>query len=435
MKKAYSLDYSIERDIDRVAAVHDILDQLAQDPSPNDLEQMGSYILYGKDADGYNAVQRGEVTDGNKRFNSFRKTDDKLLSLDEVLDNPMADQQRLNPMTQRYIYIKKRPGIRRPRYNPDGTLKDIGDGDIPGMDIIWDSIDRLEHFIAVNEGKVPPREGDLIFEANSYRLYQLKHQLIDLRRHQYYLKDSYKPTIFFQALDHPKQQFIDWSSDATYWMTLEEWHHKVDNQLIQKYSTNLEDYKTRINPATNAVEIQWIVRRHTFDWENAAHIRALINHYESLYSYFKDKLQTYGRTLIFDFERYRAMTNLTDVRSFILDCKLHRIPYPDIAVLLHDKFNFTYNENHISEIAAREIPEKIALTVRKNNVILDTPPSQLKRCFRCGRLLPRHPLFFTKNSGRKDGFCSNCKDCERLRRIERGEQSTHDRRNKDTQMP
>lgn len=53
---------------------------------------MGSYILYGKDENGLNAVQRGETTDGNKRYGSYKKSDDKLLSLDEILENPMADQ-------------------------------------------------------------------------------------------------------------------------------------------------------------------------------------------------------------------------------------------------------------------------------------------------------------------------------------------------------
>ena len=54
MKKKYSLNYNIERDVDRVAAIVDILDKLEKDPSPADLEQMASYILYGKDEDGYN---------------------------------------------------------------------------------------------------------------------------------------------------------------------------------------------------------------------------------------------------------------------------------------------------------------------------------------------------------------------------------------------
>jgi len=58
---------------------------------------MGSYILYGKDENGLNAVQRGETTDGNKRYSSFKKTDDKLLSLEEILENPLTDQSELKP--------------------------------------------------------------------------------------------------------------------------------------------------------------------------------------------------------------------------------------------------------------------------------------------------------------------------------------------------
>jgi hypothetical protein len=38
------------------------------------------------------------------------------------------------------------------------------------------------------------------------------------------------------------------------------------------------------------------------------------------------------------------------------------------------------------------------------------------------------------NKNRKDGFSSNCKECEKLRRIERGGQSVNDQRNKETQV-
>ena len=51
-KKQYSLDYNIERDFERLAAVKDILDNLENKPSNNDLELMASYILYGKDENG-----------------------------------------------------------------------------------------------------------------------------------------------------------------------------------------------------------------------------------------------------------------------------------------------------------------------------------------------------------------------------------------------
>ena len=65
MKKKYSLDYSIDRDIDRLHAIEEILDTLDTKPTNSELEQMASYILYGKDENGKNSVQRGETTDSN----------------------------------------------------------------------------------------------------------------------------------------------------------------------------------------------------------------------------------------------------------------------------------------------------------------------------------------------------------------------------------
>ena len=63
MKKKYSLDFSIVRDIDRLAAINEILDTLNTDPTPTELEQMASYILYGKDENGKNSIQRNETID------------------------------------------------------------------------------------------------------------------------------------------------------------------------------------------------------------------------------------------------------------------------------------------------------------------------------------------------------------------------------------
>ena len=78
MKKKYSLDFSIVRDADRSRAVQEILDSLPTDPSPTELEQMASYILYGKDENGQNAIQRNECTDKNKRYKSYKTKDDKV---------------------------------------------------------------------------------------------------------------------------------------------------------------------------------------------------------------------------------------------------------------------------------------------------------------------------------------------------------------------
>lgn len=434
MKKAYSLDYSIQRDTDRVAAVAQILDGLPIDPSATELEQMASYILYGKDEEGYNSVQRGEITNNNTRYNSFRKKDDKVLSLDAILENPLTDQQQFRPLHSHDPYTKKKPIIVRPKYDrKTGQIVDIGDSDIPGMTELWQSIDRMDCWIHMIEGKIPPNENFTLFN-DDYRLYRLKHNLIDLRRHQYYLKDAYKPTLHFQAIDHPKAQFIDWTSDAYYWITYEEWEKRVAAALTHHTSRNIKDYTTRTNPQTGKLEVKWVVREHTFDWENPLHVRALINNYDLLYDYLHDRLDTYGRALIFDFERYREMAHLSEVREFLLDKKIEHLPYSQIIEMLQTKYNLKYNENHLSSIYAKEIPERIALTAKKNRIENETPMSAKKHCFTCGKWLPRDPLFFSHNRSRKDGYASNCKECEKKRRIEKGGQSLHDKRTKEATL-
>ena len=428
MKKPYSLDFSIERDIDRVTAVADILDQLPKTPSDTELEQMASYILWGKDEDGYNAVQRGEVTNGNTRFSSYRRKDDKLLSLDEIVDNPLSDQQALASPHVRTVYTNKKPQIVRP-HRGKGGVWDPGDSEIPGMTELWERIDRLDHQLAVLEGKVPPDETVQVW-LDSYRIYQLKHILIDLRRHQYYLKDSYKPTLHFLNIDHPKPQFVDWDSDSFYWIPYEEWSSRVTSSLLP-ISQNLEDYETK--DCGGKIFVKWIVSRHHFNWEDPLHVRALINNYDALYDQLYEKLDTSGRTLIFDFERYREMAHFSEIRNYLLDLKIARYSYATISQMLLSTYGLYYNENHLSTIFAKEIPQQLADTAKKHRLILETPPDQLKTCFRCGRALPRDPLFFTRNRSRKDKFSSNCKECERLRRI-KGGQPQHDRRSKEATL-
>lgn len=433
MKKKYSLDYSIERDYDRLHAVEDILDTLDTKPTNTELEQMASYILYGKDEEGKNAIQRGETTDSDKRYKSFQKAADKVQSLDEILDNPLSDQQALRSVDEKYIYTKKKPTIQRPKYDKKtGELIDIGDGDIPGMQELWDRIDYIERVIAANEGRIPLDETMTVL-PNSYRLYQLRHQLIDMRRHQYYLKDMYKPTLHFLAIHPPQPQTYDWDTDAVYWMPYNQWKERVDNALLHSISKNIEDYETREDGEGN-IEVKWVVRQHHFDWENPKHIRALIDNYSNLYMQLWDKLHSWGRTLIFDFDRYAEMAQLSPVREYILTRKIDKASYPTIIEELQEKFGLKYNENHLSTILNKEIPEKIANAAIRHRLEVMTPPSKKKRCFRCQRLLPMDKMFFGINNSHKDHWASSCKECERKRRIEKGGQANYDRRSKDTTL-
>ena len=431
-KKAFSLDYNIDRDVDRLHAVENILDNLKTKPSSADLELMASYILYGKDEEGKNSIQRKETLDSNKRFNSFKKLDDCHESLDAILENPMADHRALQEADKKYVYTKKKPTIARPKYDKEGNLLDPGDSDIPGMQELWDAIDRIEHTVAVSEGKIPPDENTQIITDN-YKLYQLKHQLIDMRRHQYYLKDAYKPTLHFLNLQQPSPQLINFDSDSYYWLSLEDWKRKIESSYLPSISHKLKDYETRTNDC-GETEVKWIVRHQTFDWENPTHIKFLIDHYSAIYMQVWDKLDSWGRTLIYDFDRYSTMAKLSPVREYVLTRRIDRATYQTIAEELREKFDIKYNENHLCSMITTEISGAIARCARKHRLQLETPEDQKKRCWTCKTLYPRSTLFFGLNSCRGDGFASNCKECERKRRIERGEQTEHDNRNKDEKM-
>lgn len=433
MQRSYSIDYNIERDIDRVAAIKDILDTLKKDPSPKELEQMASYILNGKDENGMNAAQRHEIMTNGTRFNTFRRKEDKNASLEGLMENPMTQQQEFREFNNKDHYVHKTRTINRPKYNKKtGELIDMGDGDIPGMLELWESIDNLSHLIGVNEGKIPATEDDCLF-VNPYRMYQLKHQLVDLRRHQYYLKDSYKPVIHLLNIDHPRHQFVNWTCDTFYWISFEEWGKRVKNALTHKISHDIKDYETRYNKE-GELEVKWIVNKHHFDWTNYIHIRAFLNHYDVLYLQLHDKVDTYGHTLLMDFERYRALTHFSPLREWLIDEKLKGYSYAQIQQDLITQHQLEYNETYLSTIYTKEIPKAIAAAAKKQELLIATPPENLKTCFRCQRKLPRTAMFFSKNKGRKDGFASNCKECEKKRRIDKGGQTINDRRYKDQIM-
>ena len=433
LKKKYSLDFSIVRDSDRMIAVEEILDTLDTDPTPTELEQMASYILYGKDENGQNAIQRNECTDKDKRYKSYKTKDDKVQSLDEIMETPGFDEQQIKNAYKRSEYTVPKQVICRPKYDKKtGEMIDPGDSDVPGMVEQWEIIDRWQHTLDVASGKVPPQEGDTLV-TDPYRIYQLKHNLIDLRRHQYYLKDSAKPTIHFQNLDHPKTQFYDWSGDAFYWLSRDQWQNKVDHSYTSRVSKNLNDYETR--GEGDNLEIKWVVCEHKFDWENPKHVRALLNHYHTLYEALHDKLDTYGRTLLWDFDRYVSLCNFTELRRFLIDLRKIGMTYEDILEEMRARYAMEYSPNYLVSIISGEIPKKIAHLAKCMRIENETPIEQRKKCIHCGKLLPMDPLFFSRNNSHKDGLSNTCKQCDRSNRIKRGVISNGDLRKKDPTLP
>lgn len=402
MKKPYSLDYTIIRDTDRLKAVEDILDKLPRTPTQRDCELFASYILYGKDENGKNSLSRRETYDSNeKRYNSYKTSEDAVQSLDAVLDpEKPCDHGAIKPFDAPRVYKKQIPYINRRE-----------DADIPGMRELWDAIERTQHVYDVSCGK--EQDDSVVPVTDPYRLYQLKHQLIDMRRHQYYLKDAYKPTIRFLNVKAPSPQTVNWSEDTTYWLDEKPFLDRLRKTYLP-VSRDPSDYEKRVLP-DGTTQYKWVVSHSTFDWENIKHIKALIQHYGDIYQELWDKPLSWGRTLLYDFDRYFDMANLDPVREYIMLRKIDKCPYTQLQVELREKFDVDFSLNHISAIAIDQIPLAMLNAIKRHRIMLETPPEEMKRCSYCHKHFPPHLMFFSSHAAHRDGLSTRCKDCEHLR--------------------
>jgi RNase P subunit RPR2 len=106
--------------------------------------------------------------------------------------------------------------------------------------------------------------------------------------------------------------------------------------------------------------------------------------------------------------------------------------YEDILNEIRARFAIEYSPNYLVAIGSTEIPKKIATLARVLRLEIETPPEGRKKCIHCGKALPMHPLFFSRNNAHKDGLSNTCKECDKVSRIKRGVVSgDRDHRKKD----
>jgi len=100
------------------------------------------------------------------------------------------------------------------------------------------------------------------------------------------------------------------------------------------------------------------------------------------------------------------------------------------------RYAIDYSPNYLVFVVSNEIPKRIAQVAKMMRMEQDTPIENKKKCIHCGKLLPKDPLFFSRNNAHKDGLSSTCKECDRVNRIKRGVVNKDgDLRKKDPTLP
>lgn len=280
-----SLDYSLNSTAERLSYVAAIPNLSSQPPSF--LERCADYILCGKDPKLLSPLDRKEILRPATRHDTYNKSH-PTESLEGLTESDPTFEVRLSPQPR---YISPTPKIL-----PE-------DSNLPGMRELQD---RIATYDALLKSDAP---------LTSYRRYQLNHILIDLRRHQYYIKDAYKPTIRFTRVTPPEHLSTNLSADTGLWLSSEEWcarkRHPQPYDLPQPPLENA--------PINDQGQLYWRLSSNELNYEDPRHIRCILRHYVSLLKHSYDDLESDARAVCWDIEQLIEEANLTDLEQHLLE--------------------------------------------------------------------------------------------------------------------
>ena len=366
MKIANYLDFNLQAYQERLGLVNYLDEQgLLDKCPPSELDKVANYLLYAEDVDA-----EVELKEGSR----------KKVSYESLIESTLGETT-IQKSQEVSIYKIPRPTI-------DRTV----DKDIPTIQQLWEAIDliseRYNYCREVLEGK-----RDIDIERKLVPTYQVKYFLrewmIDLRREQFLLKDSYKPIV---------------CNNATFPIYAE----KPDYIGMTIGPHVLCDYDMLVDFG---------------DWK---HIHAMLKYYNGMKSKVKDNPYHPWWELYNFLDELIEKTRLSPEQKLILEEKIAHVPNEDIVKHLEEMGGKTYSINYISTIWKQHITKQIAKRAYLYwDEITNKPDGTLatmlkwKVCPQCGRQLYAHDINFGKN---QDGTWRDiCKDCTYQNKLQKEE--------------
>ena len=368
-----------------------------------ELELCTDYVLYGKDPEKNNtsSVDRKEIYIKTK-YDSFSKTEP--ISLEALMESPTFDESILQ--TERNIYKKVKPTIDREKCK-----------DIPGMKELWEEIDRMDRVLKIAQGKEAPQAGETIPTLSSKDIYQMGHQLIELRKQQYILKDSVFSQIVAQKnygsfYQNPTDLQMNYPVYPCGTMRDENDKEFKEPFLSERYFVAIDIEK----------EIQKIKDQGKpyINFLDKEHIYQLCLNYYEIKDYAEHFPDSPLSELLLTLDFYIEKANLSEQQKLIVDCKKKRLLNRDICKVLMDQMGIYHQENYISTIW-NKVCQLIANAAELHYdewCCKDYEPAW-KECNCCGRKLLRDPRNFVRKTKAPDGLTNRCKKCDQKKR--RGE--------------
>lgn len=434
------LDFKLVTTDERAAFLNEYLQQpqfVKRPPTEDELETMGNYLLWGKDPiTGLNAKQAG-LCDIETKHGTWDKNGN-IESLEGLMESPTFNEASLLPMDA-VAPLK----IKREVFSRKEALAKCPDYLVETFKMLFQQIDELDltinyYELAHNRRKNPPREellnkfteeerANLEERAthwNQYKYLKKRHELVELRREQYTLRDSYQQTILSQETPTPYFPHEDPVLDVDIEIlplgvkqplgaagyVFRKWEDVIPANFTEKMLEDVSELYWRKKKYKPSPQQQFI------DFRELEHVYEMFQLFFELdsaanYAEMDSNLPALMETLRF----YTEQAELSEIQREILDMKLKKVKNTDIAIEINKKWKKTYTPNYISTIFRQRIIPKINEAAAYHEKLVSNIffEEEFKTCTGCGRTLLRDTDNFTRKSRSKDGFTSRCKHCEK----------------------
>lgn len=433
-----NLNFKLEYADERIAFVNKYIEepQFKQSPlSTQELETIANYILWGKDRNtGLNPRQDKSLIMPSRSGDWTQ--DNKCDSLEAIMESPLFNETQIAPIRQAPSRITPQ------KFSRAEALANCPEGMRPLFEELFKEIDLVEYAIARWELKHNKRKKEIrpallqriseeekqqveekITHWNQYYYLKQRHKLVDLRRQQYSLKDSYTNLVVRHTADLVQDESepdwdVDievlplgiWGEDKTSGLIFREIERLNPTEYNEKELKLISDLYWRKMSYAATANMTWI------DFREPEHIYQLFkNFYELRESGEELSWKSNTQALMRAFNYYVAAAPLNEIQRDILDQKLHKKTNIDIAHDINKKYGKSYTPNYISTIFKQRIITKIAEAAKYHQKVVSNLffPEEFKTCSCCGRILLRDFDNFTHKSRTKDGFSPRCKVCEK----------------------
>lgn len=431
MKNRLKLDWTLSTAEDRSNFLASYLDGLPFEPTFDELETCANYALWGKDENGQNSSQNGEILLEGKSKTWTREK--PVESLDALLESPTFNEASFAPQTE------ARTKIRREVFSRSDALEKAPSYLKETLQGLFDEIDELDleicfYDLAHGKRQNPPRkellerfseekQAELRQRAakwNQFLYLKKRHLLVELRREQFTLRDSFYVSIQRKAPPEPvevePQQKL--GSDISV-LPLGIFDDSVLSASIFRQKQDLNPTNYSEDELKKISDFLWKKKpkqqdENFFDFRELEHVYNLVLQLDELSAAPNENTNQFIRTL----EYYVEFAELSEIQQEILDFKIRKIKNQDIAAFVNQKYGKSYTANYISTIFRQKIIPKINDAAKLHQRIIESLffEEDFKKCSTCGTWYLRDAEFFVRKVRAKDGLANRCKCCDKADR-------------------